>query len=377
MCTRWLMVCIAIAALIVLPAVADEEQAPKLVSITAQDTPAAEVAASISEQAGVQVVTTERTVATITGEIRDMEVEQAVAALAQAIPGSYLRAYLLEKAAPEKPYTADQLIQALRDVREWWLQSMSEEERQALFAHWRELWQQRRQQQEAAAGAGQEGAPPAGGPPAPAQGPGQGATPGAGGPPGPGGPGEGRWLEDPLRGLALPERHETISLDLQEATPEQMLAAFISASGYLLLVDPQLTGTVTLSVQDAPLAEVLKQIATSLGGQWRPFYIVSQPYELTEEEREQRIQARFNQRWAEYWAKSPEERAADLQERIARLEGLIQRIQQGEAPGRMARRLPGMLRRTNEYALTLTAEQRLEIKPYLQALARAANAVGQ
>jgi len=154
MYARLLLVGLLLVPASVLPAMADTEEAPKLVTLTAQDTPAAEVAATIAEQTGVQVSATARTVGTVTGEIKDLAVEEAVSALALGIPGTYLRAYIIELAPPEEPYTAEELIQALQDAREWWLGRMTDEERQALFAHWRELWQQRREAQQAAAGGG-------------------------------------------------------------------------------------------------------------------------------------------------------------------------------------------------------------------------------
>lgn len=339
--------------------VADTEAAP-LVTLTADDTPATEVAAEIEEQTKTRVAVTERGEYTVTGTLTDYEVEDAVEALAVAMPGSWLRGYMIEQQLPDEPYSAEELIDALTATREWWMGSMTDAERGELMQTWRDARGDQGR-------GGQRGGPRTQGgrlgeDPQPAE---------------PRQEGERRVrLTDPLRRIALPVQAETITLTLGAVTADEAIAAFTTQSGYLILADPELQGLVVLEAEDAPLDEVLDKIAEAMGGTWRPFYIVSQPYELTQEELDQIFEQRFVERWADYWAMPAEERAENIKRRVERMEGMAERMQQadgeggGRRAGRMREFLPRILERTTQYSTTLTQEQRMEIKPYLQALAK-------
>ncbi len=368
---RVLSVVLGVALLLTSAALtlADTEEAPPLVTLTADDTLATEVAAEIEAQTEVRVAVTERGEYRVTGALTDYEVEDAVEALAVAMPGSWLRGYIMEKATPDEPYSAEELIDALTSTREWWMDSMTDAEREALMQTWRE----------ARGGQGRGGFGGPGG--APAQGGQLGEAPQPVDPADANQRGRrGRGLIDVLRRIGLPVQAETITVELDAATVDEAISAFITQSGYLLLADPELQALVAVSAEDAPLDEVLDQMAEAVGGTWRPFYIISQPYELTQAEQDQIFEERFTQRWADYWAMPAEERAANIQQRVERMERMAERMQQADGEGdggggraaRMREFMPRILERTTQYSTTLTPEQRMELKPYLQALAKIA-----
>jgi len=180
--------------------------------------------------------------------------------------------------------------------------------------------------------------------------------------------------DDPIRRLLLPARSDTISLDLAAASLQEALSAFVAGSCFLVVADEELEGEVTAQLEAAPLAEALDAIAGAVGAEWRPVYLVSQPRQLTDTEVaerqaqfEQRREARFQQRWAEFWQMSPQERAQSIQERVDRLNNMPENRRERYK----ARRGPRSLSRMTQYAATLSPEQRMELKPYLQAIAKA------
>lgn len=418
---RYAAVLVAIAVMVALPATAQTEDAaegPPKVNMTADHWDAAKVAAQITEQTGVQVAVTEWTAGSVTGTLTDFELEDAVSSLAQAAQASWLRLYVLETAPPEEPYSAPELLIMLEETRGAWLESLTDEQRATLFGGFRG---QR----------GGQGGP--GGPPGEDQPAAEGAAPpaeGEGAPQAEGQPGEGRPrferpsmegpggaiarppapegaqegdrggrfggfgnYEDPLRGLLLAGRTDTITLELTDAPLQEALSAFTLSSRFLVIADEELSGAVSMQLEEAPLSEALDAIAEASGAQWRTVYIVSAPRQLTEEEiaqreatREQRREEQFNQRWAEFWAMSPEERAAEIQERVGWMERMAQRMEERRQqmandpnadPERAARRaqrgqrrMGRMFDRMVSYSTQLTPEQRLELKPLLQAMAR-------
>ncbi len=410
--------------LAVIPALAQEDGAAveALVNMTADQWTAGEVAAEIDEQTGVQVAVTEWTEGSVTGTLSDFTVEQAVSSMGQAANTSWVRFYLLESAPPAEPYTASELIVMLQEARSAWFEGLTDEQRQQLFSGMRGRRAEdgqgpqgpRDQGGPAPEGNAQQAQPAEEGRPAAEQGeqPRQRAErgqnfgnmfEGPGGaiarPPRPepteGAEGEGRgggWnrgmdqYEDPLRGLLLPGRTDTITLDLTDVPLADALSEFMMKSHFVVGADDDLTGTVSVQLEDAPLSEALDAIAASADAQWRPVYIVSAPRRLTEQEiaqreatREERREQAWNERWGEFWAQPQQERTAELQERIERMERMHERIQQrvAENPeraqrwqGRMQRFGERMLTRMMDYTAQLTPEQRLELKPLLQAMAK-------
>ena len=324
------------------------------ISLNVENEPAANVAAEIAKQSGVQIAVTEKTDALVTLALADASLEEAVKALAECFEGSWMRAYVIEQKAPPTPYTAKQLADRMLLLREDWMDSMSDDERMALFTRWRDAW--RKQREEAAAQMQTQ----------PTR--------------------EERRrrvrMDDPIRALMFPERLQTISLNLVEAPLKQAQYAFMAASGYIALAEVGLDGVVGISVQDASLDEALDQIAAAVDAKWRRFYLLCEPKEFTDEELQARGEAARDRRWARFWAKTPEERAAEVDKRVERIQRWAERASQpaeGDRPNRRRRGLqrigPRIMSRLAQYSAGLTPEQRLEIKPILKAMGAAVKRV--
>ncbi len=360
---------------------ADEQQK---VNLKAENEDAAAVAVEITEQTGVQVALTEWTEGTVSGTLEGFDLEQAVRSLAETLHASWIRAYIIETVPPDEPYTAAELLEMLSEARTAVFEGLTDEERGELMTAWRErITPEQAADQPAGGGprmrdgAGMRGfgmfGPDAGGPGggvASLPGSQAGAAPGGGG--GPGGRANSMRYEDPIRRLLLPARSDAISLDLTGASIQDAVCAFARQSCFLVVADGDLQGEVTVQLEEAPLSEALDAIAGAAEAQWRTVYIVSQPRELTDAEIadrqaqwEQRREQRFQQRWAEFWQMSPEERAASIQRRVDRLNNIPQ-----ERLERFKRFAPRILSRMTQYSATLTPEQRMEIKPLLQAMAK-------
>lgn len=406
---------------------AGDVQAEPVVNLEAQSQPVQSVAAEITTQTGVQVAVTANTRSNLTGKLEDKTLDEAVKLLAEGSQASWMRAYLLELAPPEEPYTAEEILVKLSEAREEFLASLTDEQRQALFGRMPGREDGRRggpereganagegaEAGEAAAGAGEgPGRPerPEGErPERPERPEGEPGERGQRGGPGGGfgqmlaGPGggvaviqaregdpegaRGGWAmmaqyDDPVRRLLLPGRTEEITMDVADVTVFEAIDAFILDSRFIVAVDPQIDPDLTLSVSvdEAELSEVLDAVAEAVGGQWRSVYVLGQPRELTqaevaqrEEQREIRRDERFNTRWAEFWNSAPQERAESIQRRVEGVERMAQRIQDAppERRERMVRRQGRMFDRMVGYSTQLSPEQRLEIKPLLQAMARA------
>ncbi len=405
---------------------AQEPQAEPKVTLDVTDQAAADVAAEVTKQSGVQVGVVSPCTATATVKVTDVKTEPAVKAFAEAIEASWIRAYVLESAPPATPWTADQLYAGLDNQRQNWFDSFSDEERGKLFEQWRAAGGFGRGPGGPGGGPGQgqgpggQGGPPpaageapAGGQPAAAAAPvefpgagrsnmqrrlreearkaaeaaaaqgGQAAAgqPAAGQPAqgGPGGQG-GRFgprLFDPVGDLIIPVRTETITLNLQDVPLQQALYDFTTASGFIVAAGGDLTGNITLQAENKPIDEVLTQIATAVNAKWRPIYLLSVPRELTEAEQEAQMDQRFNSRWARFWAKSPVDRAKDIQQQVERITRMSERMRQAQANGqnpgggRFQRMASRMSQRMAKYSAGLTDAQRKEIKPLLQAMSKA------
>ncbi len=194
-----------------------------------------------------------------------------------------------------------------------------------------------------------------------------------------------------MRNVLLPNRSNTITLELTDATLQDALSQFMMKTHMIVVADPELTGTVSLQVEDAEHAEALDAIAEAAGATWRMVYVVSAPRRYTEAEiaqreaiAEQRREEQFNARWNDFWAMSPAQRSADVAQRVEwmnrmadRMQERMQRMQaQGGEPRRrgragvMARGMARMYDRMERYSNQLTPAQRMEIKPLLEAMQR-------
>ena len=477
---RQITVLIALLMLIALPVCAQDEAAeaaaPTKITMSANQWTAAKVAEEIQAQSGVQVAVTEWTGGSVTGELKDFELEAAIKSLGVVTGSSWIRFYMLETSDPVVPYTAAELLTMLNEARTAWFATLTDEQRGALFGG---FGGQRGGQpgqgpgQWGAQGPGQgpggppeaaaegdqptaeggrpegEGDPPAaeaavegdqpapeaaveGDQPAPeaaAQGdqpegdrPGpraEGDRPqrpagqrerptmdGPGGaiaqPPRPEGGregGEGQrpqfggfgQYEDPVRNVLLPNRSDTITLELTDATVQDALSQFMMKTHMIVVADPELTGTVSLQVEDAAHSEALDAIAEAAGAKWRMVYVVSAPRQFTAAEiaqreaiAEQRREEQFNGVWNDFWAMSPAARSAQVAQRAEwmnrmadRMQERMQRVQARGGDPRRGRRGSGMARgmsrmydRMERYSNQLTPAQRMEIKPLLEAMQR-------
>lgn len=395
--------------LALVPVFAQEDEATEepLVNMTATDLSAAEVAAAIEEQTGVQVAVTDWTGGSVNGTLTDFTVEEAVRSLGQATQSSWMRVYMLESAPPDEPYSASELIAKLGEARSAWMQSLTDEQRQELFGDMRG---RRAEDGEGPGGPRAEGEDqqrPEGEDGAPRERDERGDRgfgnmfEGPGGaiaqPPAPEGAGKGEEggrarfarmnnYEDPLRGLLLAGRTDEITLALPDASVADALTEFMIKSRFLVIADEGLTGDLSLQLEDASPSEALDTIAEAAGLQWREVYLVSAPRQLTEQEiadreatRQERREERFNEHWSEFWQQPAQERTAEIEERIERMERMAERMQERAAAnperaqrwqGRMQRGMERRLTQMMNYSERLTPEQRRELKPLLQAMGR-------
>ena len=381
----------------------DAKTEPKVTLDTA-DQAAAEVAAEVTKQSGVQVGVVSPCTATATVKIEDAKTEAAVKSFAEAIEASWIRAYVLESAAPAVPFTADQLIGGISYQRETWWDSFTDDERREMMEGWREAGAfggfGRGQ---GGPGQGQDGQPPAEGQQAQTPQP-RPEFPGAGssnmqrrlmqeareaaaaaaaaggqqaqpGQQGDGGRGNfaGMRLFDPVRELIIPVRSDTVTLTLEDQPLNQALLDLTTASGFVVAAGADLQGNISLQAENKPIEEVLDQIAKAVNAQWRPIYLLAVPRQLSEAEMEQRMEQQFTSRWARYWAKSPEERKADIQQQVDRITRMAERARESGRTSRLQRRGDRMLSRLQRYSAGLSTEQRRELLPLVRALGAAVN----
>ncbi|MGI5817929.1 MAG: hypothetical protein ACOX9R_07495 [Armatimonadota bacterium] len=340
------------------------------VTVTASQWTAAQVAAEIERQTGVQVAVTEWTEGSVTGSLADFAIEDAVSSLGKATRSSWMRFYMLETAPPEVPYTASELLVRLETRRGELVAGLSDEQRRELRGPAR------------ADRAGQGDLPEqprADAGPLPGGAIAQPATP-----EGAEGAQRGRRAAmnavDPIRPLLFEGRSDSITWDATDLALDEALAEFSFRSRFTVLADEGLTGTVSLQLEEAPLSEALDAIAEAAGAQWRTVYVVSTPRPLTEEEiaqrgvaREDRMEEIARAQMAEFWRQPPEERARQIDEGVELIERITERMQDAtpEQQQRALRFADRALVRMIGYTTELTPEQRQEVKPVLEAMARA------
>jgi len=380
----------------------DDTPAAPTVTLSVTDTKVVDIAAGIAKQSELAVVVTAGVEDAVSLQLDAVTVDEAVAKLAESFEGSWVKGYIVETAAPEQPYQAEQLIEVMQAVRDQWmesLQALPEEERRAIMSAMfagrgqrggRGMGPQGQGPQgwgpEGAGpqGQGQQGQGPQGEGPQPqvaqVEGPqaappqaGEQANAGPGGGPGQGGPGQGGrrgMRDDPLRGLMYRGRENAVSIDLQGMPLGDAELQFFQASGYILLAPKSLDGQITASAQEAPIKDVLDQFAASLDAKWRTFYVLCKPRELSEAEVEERMEQRFQNGMAQLWQMSPEERSDRLTRMVERTNRMIERFQNvpPEQRQRMQSRMNRRFGRMTQYSATLTPEQRKELKPLLRAM---------
>ncbi len=361
-------------------ACADEAAPAPTVTLSVADAQVAEVAAQIAAQSGLSVFVLGEIPDTVSLEMEALTVEAAIAALAEGFEGSWVRGYLLETATPEQPYEAEQLLAMMQQVREQWmqtLQALPEDQRRemmgAMFGGRGQRGGPRGGQQGGPQGGqqgGQQGGPGGGEQAgAPGQAPAEAGAPGQA--PGQDQNRRGRMMrDDPLRGLMRPGRDETVSLELADSPLSEALAWFFGASGYIAIAPEVAEMTITASVTEAPIGELLDQFAASLQAQWRPFYMLCKPQELTQEQMEQRAEQGFQRGMGQLWQMTPEDRSARISRMVDRMTNMSQRLKDAppERRQRMQSRFNRMFGRMTQYSAGLTPEQRKELKPLLRAM---------
>ncbi len=373
----WHLMLLALGPAVVGMAWAEEGQGPT-VTLSVTDQPATEVAQQLTQMTGVQIAIVGPAEAKVTFAVEDAKLDEAVKAFAQSFDASWLRSYFIEAQPPQEPYTADQILAALEYQRNAWMQSMSQEQREALMAQWRETSEAQRLLAGTVTieypGAGESPLRGGFGPPGGGQeGPG-GQAP-AGGQGGPGGP-----MFDPVRSLINPVRSDTVTLALDNVALPQALQQITTLTGFLVCASQDLAGNVTLTADNQPLDQVLDQIAAAVNAQCRRVYTLSVPRVLTEQEIAQRMEAGFQSRMAQFWASSPEERAQQVNQWVERINSMAERMRQpgpDGQPNRFAqafqRFAPRILSRLAEYSAGLSQSQRAELKPIITALGNALN----
>ncbi len=383
-----LLVVVVAMLLVVQPfAFADENGEAPTVTLDVTDTGIGEVAAQIAAQAKTQIYVTEETKGTVTLKLEAALVEPAVTALAESFEGSWVRGYILETSASPQEYQTAQLISMMEEVREQWtqyLQSLSEDERRELMGAG---FGGRGQ------GGGQRMGPPGQNPPGadaqtpeqadqqqagqeqqrpPRQNRGADGAPNAQGDQG--GPRNRMAFDDPLRGFMRRGNDSSISLDLDDMPLAEALGRFFGAAGRILIAPGITEGSITVLAEEAPINEVLDQFAGNIEATWRPFYIISERRQLSEEEVEQRTEQRFQRGMAQLWAMTPADRAERINRMVEGMTRMSQRLQDAppERVARMKSRMNRRFGRMTQYSAKLTPEQRKELKPLLRAMGQMA-----
>lgn len=347
-------------------------------SVSVDNKSLTDAAAEAGKQLGLTVLVVDRSTATVTLDVKDVKLEDAIAALADAGQSSWMRLYILERTPPATPYTGDQLAAMVQTLRAEWMATMTREELQDLRQQWADVQQMMRD---------------AGAPPMPgagfynlrggfggAGGAGGAGAPGAGAPGGGGGRrgGFGPTVDAiaPPNGLVLPVRADKFTLSVTSAPVKQLQYAFMRASGFFLLADEKVTGTVTVDLKNAKMKDVLAKIADATATKVRTVYLLTQPRPMTQDEQQAQQDQQIDNQLAQFWQMTPEERAQWVQNRVQQ----ISRWADAAAanPGSRAAQMlssrgPRMLDRMARGAANLTAEQRMELKPVMQALGRAIN----
>lgn len=323
------------------------------VTLEAAGQPTAEVVTDIGQQLGVQVGIVDPAPGQVTLNLKEARADEAVAALAEALGASWVRSYVLESRPPDTPFTPDQLLAGLLHQRDTWFESLTEPQRQALMAM-AMLSLQPGAKRPAIPGAGVARPP-------------EGAA---------AGPLPGRF--DAVRQLILPQRTETVTLQLDNQPLPQALFALMTASKFVVAAGADLTGSVTLKADQQPLEQVIAEIAAAVNAQWRPIYLLSVPRVLSEAEMEQKVDEALQSRLAQFWSKPPEERAQEVQKWVGRLNqwGAMARQPGPDGqPNMMKRALttvgPKALQWMTQYVAGLPQDRRAELKPLIQALGEA------
>ena len=325
---------VGLAIALALPAicVAQEKQADKL-SLDVTNQAVREVAKTLVVATGVTVLPTQTAgEATATVKVTDAKLEDAVKAVADAIDGSWLRAYVIEPAGQEPgEETIDDVLERLQVAWRDWMLTCTDEELDAF-----------RERTVAAIATG--------GAPTPPQ-----ETAGGG------------LMVDLVGTLQGPFHAEQVSLKLDAADIREALKQFTLQSGYITLLSADVTGKVTLDVTNEELPKALDAICAPANAKWRLLYIIGKPREVTPDEMEQRVMEMVQRGAEDFWKQPPEQRQQIMQ-RITEGMGSIppearNAIKNSPWTGRI-------MGRVMQFIFTLTPDQRREIAPLMQGIGK-------
>jgi len=314
------------------PAVPAQEAASPTVTLSLEAVPVAYAAAQVAAQAHVPVLVAEHVTGTVSLRLEQADVEGAVRQVAEAVEGSWLRAYEVRPEGTDLPdYNAADLLGRLQEAWRDWLLRRSDDE----LAAWRE-------------GAGDGGAPP--------------GAAAAGGQ-----TDAGTLRVDMVAALRGPFQAELASLELHDAPVPEALDAFTLATGCMVLTEGDLDGTVDLTLTDQPPDAALDALCRPLRAQWTRLYVIGQPQELTPDEVEQRFAQMLERGAARFWQMPPEERQALIQRVVARLDNLPADVRARISGSPWA---PRLMQHVMRYVAQLNLDQRREVAPLLQAFGR-------
>ncbi len=303
------------------------------VNLDANDRPVAEVVAALQEQVPeVQLALMQGASSQITVSVHDVPLQDAVAAVARALKGSFLRGYLVERIGPgDQPYSAEELLEYIRSARAEWQRRLTPEQRQA--------WQERVEAHFTALLQTGQGMPAA----------------------------DVFTHDDPLLRFAMMPTSERISLQIEAQPLQTALDLFSLESGYTVLVEEGVDGIVTLEAQEQELPVILDALAQAAEAHWRAFYLISEPVKLSPEDAERRADALFNQAWQGFWSNPPEQRARYIEHALRMLNSIPPEQIQAMKSHPMA---SDMFGRLMQAMLQLPQDQRREFAPVMQALGR-------
>jgi hypothetical protein len=254
---------------------------------TVGDKPTKEAAADLGKMVGFDIYVTKITNTRVTLDEKGVGVEAAISDLADAGGCSWMRAYLIEKQPGRIRYTAEQLLTILGRIQQTWCDSMTDDQWADYDSMVREVQLEMQ-------------ADPFG---PPVRMPGGGIARGQVG---------GKLTDDPIRELLPSLRLDKVTLHLKSASVQQMQIQLLTNSGFTCVVDNELTGKITESVESADLWPTLGDIATQVGGKIRPIYILAKPVVLTDEQVAARREQEMQAEWQDFWAKAPAGSAAGI-----------------------------------------------------------------
>jgi hypothetical protein len=136
-------------------------------------------------------------------------------------------------------------------------------------------------------------------------------------------------------------------------------------SGYTLLLEEGVEGTVTMHEKDRELPALLDALAAAGQARWRAFYLVSQPVKLTDAQSDARADQLFGEMWQGFWAEAPEQRARLIKQTADTLGAVSPQTAQMARVAPFAAKLYARLVHATSQ---LTPEQRSEFAPVMRAV---------